>query len=262
MKILYERKILNIIYNFLSFDDFCRLKEYPNYIVKELKIPSWKYSFNQNNIKIIRLNKSNKLNDVRIFLKNNDNNFYHNNDKNYYVSKKIYMKYGIDKFDNSIDEIPIEIQVENTLCIDYLKKCELFRNPYYITIDEIINSNYIKLLGYIIYVYFGEIDVSYLLYPVNLTDEEIIPLEKRMCAIRMAIHTDKGYIIKKIKKNINGSICYIENKIDSLENSILKKDFPAVVFLIKEIGMIPTAGNMKLIKKYLPQLEGPLDLLF
>ena len=131
--------------------------------------------------------------------------------------------------------------------LNYLKKCGIFRKPYYITIDEIINSRYYKLLGYIIYKYFDEVDVSYLLNKVYLSDNTNLSFEIRMCAIRIAIFTDKGYFIKKIR---NRATALLYNKIDSLENSILKRDFPAVVFLIKEIGMIPTKNNMKLIKKY------------
>ena len=37
-----EIRMCAIIYSFLSFDNFCRLKEYPNEILKGLNIPSWK----------------------------------------------------------------------------------------------------------------------------------------------------------------------------------------------------------------------------
>jgi len=242
------KNIFSYIYSYLSFDNFCRLKEYPHDVSKKLCIPSWKYYFEINNIKIIKLfkkNMENSLKSARIFFKNGG-----------YVSSKIYAKYGMDKFEiaANIDSDFIDIQVENTLCINYLKKCGLIRNPYYLTLDDIINNGYFKLLGYIIYTYFDKVDVSYLLYSVKLPDGEIISLEKRMCAIRVSMHVDKGYIIKNIKK--------YKRIIDGLENSILKKDFSAVIFLIEELGMKPTIGNMKLIKKYIPQLETPLDLIF
>ena len=135
------------IYSFLPFDDFCKLREYSHKVIKDLHVPLWKHYFKQNNIKIVKLQKmTNLLKGTRIFFNHINDNF---------VNNRIYMKYGMDKFDTLINKknMFMSVQVEIELCINYLKERKLIRNPYYLTMNDIIHSGYINLLGYIIHNY-------------------------------------------------------------------------------------------------------------
>jgi len=270
---------LSTVYTYLSFDNFCKLREYPLKIIKELHIPSYQYYFDKNNIEIVKLSSSkpdaselnHSLRSVRIFFR--DMNMNSTCRDSYYVNKGTCRRYGIDKFDPVLmniyasDEIFSNILIDSILCINMLKQEGLLRDPYYVNLDEIINKRFFNLLGYIIYEYFEEVNVSYLLNEVeiNIPIKKNIEYEKRMCAIRVAIHTDKGYIPKKcipVTKKTNKVKLKNWDRVDTLENSILKRDYDAVMFLIRDIGMIPTKGHKKLIKKYIPKLEDAIDLVF
>lgn len=261
-------QVYKYIYVFLPFDNFCRLKEYSQTSTKELNIPSYRYYFDQNDIEIVKISDpkiTHLLKSVRIFLKNS-----------YYINKNIHMTYGIDKFDIDLmnlyeENLMFNIQTETDLCLNALKQNNLLRDPHYINLDEVIDKKYFNLLGYIIYEYFDEVDVTYLFNKIDIFNpNKHVNNEKHLCAIRVAIHTDKGYITKKFlpqffkknKYNCTKAKPRGWDRVDSLENSILKRDYDAVVFLIREIGMVPTKGNIKLIKKYIPKLREATDLVF
>jgi len=41
------KDIFKLIYSYLPFDNFCRLREYPVSALKRLYIPHWEYYFDQ-----------------------------------------------------------------------------------------------------------------------------------------------------------------------------------------------------------------------
>ena len=83
---------------------------------------------------------------------------------------------------------------------------------------------------------FIEIDLTEL-----LSDESFLP------AVRIGIHTGKGYIFRKSENKII--------KTKNLRYAIIKGDIKEIYFLINNIGLSPSEDDIELIKKYIPYLE-------
>ena len=230
MKNINNKKIYNIIFSYLTFDEFCVLKEYSYKITQDIGIPSWNIYFKMNNIKISKINSNIKLfdsiNSVRLFFINEDK---------YYIDRKIYLKYGIDIFDEYDPDFK-ELYFHNKKIIKYLIKNNLIRKPYYLTLKEIIERKYYKLFAQIVYNKFIEIDLTEL-----LSDESFLP------AVRIGIHTGKGYIFRESENKII--------KTKNLKYAIIKGDIKEIYFLINKIGLSPSESDIELIRKYIPYLE-------
>ena len=225
-----DKKIYKIIFSYFTFDEFCILKEYSYKSIQNIHIPSWNTYFKMNNIKISKINSNIKLFDsissVRIFFMNFDK---------YHIDRKIYLKYGIDIFDKFDPDFK-EVYFHNKKIVKYLMDNNLIRKPYYLTLKEIIERKYYKLFAQIIYKFFIEVDLTEL-----LSDESFLP------AIRIGIHTGKGYIFRKTENKII--------KTKNLKHAIIKGDIKEIYFLINKIGLSPSEDDIELIKKYIPYME-------
>ena len=225
-----------IIYSYLTFDEFCVLRENSYRELRKINIPSWNIYFKINNIKISKINSNinliDSINSVRIFFMN---------EKKFNIDKKIYIKYGIDLFEKYNSDFK-DLYLHNKKIIKHLKLSNLIRKPYYLTLKEIIERKYYKLFGYIIYKKFNEIDLTEL-----LSNEIFLP------AIRIGIYTGKGYIFRKSGRKII--------KTKNMKNAILKEDINEISFLINIVGLMPSENDIKLIKKHIPQLENTMYYL-